>query len=318
MRHIVVTGGAGFIGREVVAALSARGDRVLAVDDLSVGSRQALSHPNVAFEALDIRDTEGLANLLREFHPDAILHLAALHHIPTCEAQPVRTMSVNVVGTESVMEAVAQSGAGLLVIASSGAVYDWQNGRLTETGPLKPHDTYSLSKFTNESQLVRWTAKVDIRGRIARIFNVIGPNDPNAHLIPDLLSRLSQVVDAPETASRDIAIGATSTVRDYVDVRDAAQALIALLDDTRPTPLAAYNICGGQGISTGDLARLLAQVLAVDVDFVVDPRLLRAIDRPSQVGDPDAMAAAFGWLASTSLEDSLRWIVDCARQEARS
>lgn len=308
MRTIAVTGAAGFIGCEVVARLSDRGDRVIALDDLSVGRQDRLATRNVLFHRTDIRDTAPLTAILEAQRPAAILHLAAVHHIPTCEANPVETLSVNVVGTESVLAAAAACGTAMVVIASSGAVYDWADGPLAESAPLKPHDVYSLSKSTNEAQLARWSAGSGIRGRIARLFNIVGPDDPNAHLIPDLLSRLAATRAERDDARPVIAIGATATVRDYVDVRDAAEALLKLLDDPAPALLDIFNICGGQGVSTSDLARLLAGTVGIDADFAVDPALLRRIDRPSQVGDPQAMTRRFGWRASIPLEDSLRRI----------
>src|SRR5258708_26351507 len=104
---------------------------------------------------------------------------------------PVKALEPNVVGTQIVLDASAGAGCRKFVLASTGGVYDWIDEPLTEETPVRPTDTYTLSKVTNEAQLAFWVAKTGQKAIVARIFNTIGTRDPNGHLIPEILSQLN-------------------------------------------------------------------------------------------------------------------------------
>lgn len=198
--RVLVTGAAGMIGRRVASALLQRGDAVASLDDLSSG--MSLPHGLHAAIVADVGERETVAVALREFRADALIHLAAIHHIPTCETQRMRCLQVNVVGTESVLHAASDAALRQVVIASSGAVYAWGDGALDEhVSATDARDNYALSKLCNEAQLRLWCAAANgRRGRAARLFNTIAHDDPNAHLIPDVLAQLAADPAATPTA----------------------------------------------------------------------------------------------------------------------
>ncbi|HLO78610.1 MAG TPA: NAD-dependent epimerase/dehydratase family protein, partial [Magnetospirillum sp.] len=255
-RRVLVTGGAGFVGRRL-AALLARDRQVTVVDDLSAGLPMPEAGGNLACHVGDIRDPAAMAALMADVSPQAVIHLAALHHIPSCENDPRRAMDINVVGFQTVLDACARAGCGRVVLASSGAVYDWgDGGALDENASIRPCDVYSVTKATNEQQLALWAARTGGSGTIARLFNLIGPNDPNGHLIPDILGRLSSAGAAPVR----LRLGNLETRRDFVDVNDAAEAFAALLDRApwRPAGTDTFNICSGREYTVPDIALKLA------------------------------------------------------------
>ena len=136
----LVTGGAGFIGSTLVESLSARGDDVLVVDDLSAGTRDNLA-PGVTVAELDVRDTAALTALAAEYRPDAVFHLAAQIDVRRSMADPVHDASVNVLGTLSVLQAARDAGAGAVVVCSTGgAIYgDIPEGQRAGAGlPVLP------------------------------------------------------------------------------------------------------------------------------------------------------------------------------------
>ncbi|MGJ4953885.1 NAD-dependent epimerase/dehydratase family protein [Bradyrhizobium sp. HKCCYLS20291] len=296
--RVCVTGGAGMIGRRLVARLARRGDVVTVVDDLSSG----LPMPSEAAitERCDIRDAAGLHAVLRDVRPDAIVHLAALHHIPTCEADRSRCLDINVVGTETVLAAAAEAGVGRIVLASSGAVYQWIEGPLHEdTSPTQAMDNYALSKLCNESQLKLWCERGNGTGRTARIFNTLAHDDPNAHLLPDILAQLGQ-------DSGVVRLGNVAPRRDYLHADDVAEGLAALLDDARPLPLDTFNICSGQEHAVDALVQCLAAVSGRSIRIEVDAQRRRRTDRPSQLGDPAKALALLGWRARLDLQEALQ------------
>lgn len=292
---ILVTGGAGFIGARVVERLRRQGHAVVVVDDGSVGLSLPDPAHGLAVHRVDIRDRVALDAVMAATRPARVVHLAAIHHIPTCTANPALALDVNILGTQSVLDAAARHGVAGVVIASSGAVYGWHSGPLAEHLPAEGQDTYALSKAANERQAAVWSALTGLRVRIARIFNAVGPGDPNAHLIPDLLSRIAAGRHQPGAVR--LAIGNTGSRRDFINVEDIADALVLLaLDETGET-VETFNICGGRELGVLDIVQLLADRIGVAVDAQVDPALCRPIDRPSQLGNPERMRERFGWVA---------------------
>lgn len=290
----------------MTSALLGRGSVIL-VDNLSVGRPMPPTSPGLTCYQEDIRDRDAMAAIVLRHRPGAVIHLAALHHIPSCERDPAKAMDVNVMGFQSILDACALAGCRRVVLASSGAVYDWADRPLSETDAIAPRDVYSASKAANEHQLTAWTMAGRGSGVIARMFNVIGPDDPNGHLIPDILGRLQ----GAEGSQLDLRLGNLDTRRDFVDVRDMAAGLAALADwrgGDAPTP-EIFNLCSGRECTVSEIATKLAEHMGVRASLVSDPALRRAIDRPSQLGLPDKMARQFGWRAGRDLDDSIDTIV---------
>lgn len=319
-RPVLVTGGSGFIGRRLIAALRRSGWEAIPLDDGSVPPRRPLP-PDPALIPLDIRDTPALTETVAAMRPAAVVHLAALHHIPTCTAEPQRALSINVLGTQSLLDACAGLPDVRIVLASSGAVYAWDQGPLSELTPLTPADIYGISKQTNEAQLALWVrqgrdAGLARSGRIARLFNVVGPDDPNAHLIPDLIDRLLPHLDSM-AGPIPLPLGALTPRRDYLGVEDAARGLQALIDDPDETPLDTYNLCSGSEVGVAELAGKIAALMGVKIAPVSDPALVRRIDRPSQWGDPTKARERLGFTVNTPLDDVLRALCQAALTEGR-
>ena len=299
---VLVTGGAGFIGSRVVRMLSDRGAAVAVIDNLASG----LAMPKVAARAVvaDIRNAERVEAVCRAFKPTAIVHLAAVHHIPTCEELRAHSLDVNIVGTETVLKAAERSGVGKVVLASSGAVYAWDDAPLDEEATqIAVADNYSLAKVANEHQAKLWSARCGGIARIGRIFNTIGTGDPNAHLIPDILDQISR-------NQAEVSLGNLTPKRDYVYVDDVATALIALLDDERSAArVDVFNICSGTEISVDGLAQEIALLLGRSIRVKSVAARARQVDRPRQLGSNRKLASTLGWKPAWTLRASLQAIV---------
>jgi UDP-glucose 4-epimerase len=290
LRSVLVTGGAGFIGARVVARLRQRNIRTIVVDNGYVGLPLPAPENGLVPLKIDIRDRAAIASVLSEYTPDGIIHLAAVHHIPTCEREPHLAFDVNVLGTQSLLDAAARAGVKNIVFASSGAVYRWDSGPLNEDRTLTgATDVYSNTKLTSEYQLACWAMREEARTHIARVFYTIGQGDPNGHLIPDILAQLNGSGDV-------VRLGNIASKRDYIYVDDVADGFVALLEGLHEgEAVEHFNLCTGQELSVKELVSLMGKLLHVDVWVESDPARVRKIDRPQQLGDPSKLQRRRNW-----------------------
>jgi UDP-glucose 4-epimerase len=304
---VLVTGAAGFVGSRACAILRKLGVKVIAVDNLYVGLPLPKSDEMITSIEADIRDRETLRAIFKDHSPQAVLHLAAVHHIPTCEREPSLAFDTNIMGTQCLLEAIEASDCMGIVMASSGAVYDWSDGMLLEaTSPLRACDVYATSKLTNEYQLETWTHRKDRRAHAGRLFNTIGTNDPNGHLIPDIITQLSK----SSSGNCTIKLGNTKPKRDYIFVDDAAAGFVNILGGIpKGDAFETFNLSRGEEFSVAELVDLIGTLMGVDVTIEPDPSRFRKVDRLSQLGDPSKMEKRFGWRARYALRDALAKIL---------
>lgn len=308
-RRILVTGGAGFIGHRTVSRLLEIDgyEAVGILDNLSVGMPMPEPRARLSLYEADIREAAQVEEVFADFRPDTLVHLAAVHHIPTCERERAYALHVNIVGTENLLASAERSRAGRVVLASSGAVYGWSNGALEESAPLAAADNYSLAKLTNEQQLGYWVERTQGIGRIARVFNTIGHDDPNGHLIPDIIKQIS-----PDSNRATISLGNLTPRRDYIHADDTARGFAAIVSHATERGLDAYNVGSGSDVSVGELVALLGDVMGVQIDVTEDPARKRRVDRPSQLAAVAKLRAVAGFSTSKTLRDALSDIVSHA------
>lgn len=249
MHTYVVTGGAGFIGTNVVELLCAEGHRVSVVDNLCAGSRERIP-ADAVFHQNDIRNTDALAGVFAG--ADVVLHLAALPSVQFSIEDPVETHAVNVDGTLSVLEAARRAGARRVVFATSCAVYgDAIELPARESCALKPQSPYALHKHIGEAYMRLWSELYNIETISLRFFNVYGPHldpqGPYALVIGRFLAQAA--AGEPLTITGD-----GEQTRDFVHVSDVARALYAAAQPHMPGSGEVYNIGSGEQTSINTLA----------------------------------------------------------------
>lgn len=285
--RILVTGGAGFVGSHLTARLAERGDEVFVLDDLSRGREEWLPE-GAHLQRVDLRDRDGVLAAVREAAPDKIVHLAALHFIPAVDGAPALARAINVDGTRHVADAVVASAPARVVFASTAAVYPDSPTAISETVALAPIDLYGETKVAGEQLLAAAAAAVGASCALARLFNVIGPHETNPHVVPEVISQVA-------AGAESVALGAVHTVRDFVDVRDVADALVRLLDLPQ-AGIAPFNVGTGHGTSIAELVALCGEAAGRTVAIEHDAERMRPVDRAHLIADPSALAAATGWL----------------------
>jgi UDP-glucose 4-epimerase len=301
----LVTGGAGFVGSNLVDALLARGDEVTVADDLSTGKRENLAQ---AMEAgatlveLDIRDADAIAALARDLEPETIFHLAAQIDVRKSIADPAFDASINVGGTANVLEAARVVATRRLVFTSTGgAIYGEGEGQelpLAENAPLAPEAPYGQSKFAGEGYLALYERLYGLSTVSLRLGNVYGPRqDPlgEAGVVAIFCGRL-------RGGERPTVFGDGRQTRDYIYVGDVVSAALAAAGSEVTGPI---NIGTGRETDVLELTKQLGELggaESFEPEFA--PARTGEVQRISI--DPTRAERELDWRAEVGLEDGLR------------
>ncbi|HET7510080.1 MAG TPA: NAD-dependent epimerase/dehydratase family protein [Solirubrobacterales bacterium] len=305
----LVTGGAGFIGSNLVDALLARGDEVTVVDDLSTGRRVNLE-PALAAGAelveLDIRDGEKLRALATERRPEVVFHLAAQIDVRKSLADPCFDAAINVGGTANVLEAARASECGRVVFVSTGgAIYgegEDQQLPLPEDAPIAPLSAYGQSKFAAEGYLALYERLYGLSGVALRLGNVYGPRqDPlgEAGVIAIFCGLLRE-------GGRPTVFGDGTQTRDYIYVGDVVSAAIAAAGSNAT---GAINIGTGRETDVLELVKSLGE-LGGREDFEPEFAPPRTGEVQRITIDAGRAERELGWRAEVGLDEGLRMTLD--------
>ncbi len=263
----LVTGGAGFIGSNVVLRLLSSGHEVAVIDDLSTGYEENLRDLPVDFVRGDVRDPDCVERAIRGC--SAVFHLAAsVGNVKSVE-RPIEDSSVNVLGTVCVLEAARKVGVESVVYSSSAATFgELVTMPIGEDHPQDPDSPYGVSKLAAEKHVLCYGRLYGFRAVCLRYFNAYGVNqryDAYGNVIPIFAERL--------LAGDSLTIyGDGEQTRDFVNVEDIAAA--NCLAAERDVPSGPYNIGCGASITINALADLIQEASGISAAAVVhaDPR----------------------------------------------
>jgi UDP-glucose 4-epimerase len=300
MSLVVVTGGAGYVGSHAVKALAASGRDVLVLDNLSAGHREAVTRIAKAFPGRAIELVEGdtadralLMNLFERLQPSAVMHFAAWLSVPDSVRDPAGYYRNNVVGTLTLLGAMAASGVSRLVFSSTCAVFgEPQAVPIDETHPRNPINAYGDTKLAIERALGHFDTAYGLRSVALRYFNASGADpdgllgedhDPEIHLIPRAI--MAATGGEPlQVFGDDYPTPDGTCQRDYVHVSDLADAhLLALARLEEGAPSGVYNLGNGAALSVREVIDAVERVSERKVPYVMAPR------RP---GDPARLVAS--------------------------
>jgi UDP-glucose 4-epimerase len=288
----VVTGGAGFIGSNVVDALVARGDEVHVLDDLSRGIRENVAD-GAQLHVADIR--RDAPSLFAEVKPDVCFHLAAQIDVRVSVDRPDLDADINVVGTLGVLEAAREHGGKIVFSSTGGAIYGECDGPATEDHAREPMAPYGVSKLAAEEYIAAYNRLYDSSHVSLRLGNVYGPRqDPHGE---------AGVVAIFFSALRDGTIpriyGDGKQTRDYVFVGDVVAATLAAAEQDG----GVFNVGTGRETSVLELYERVQRAAGIERE----PELAGA--RPGElqrsVLDPSLAERELGWKPQSSLADGL-------------
>jgi UDP-glucose 4-epimerase len=285
----VVTGGAGFIGSNLVDALVARGDEVVVLDDLSTGKRSNVN-PAARFVEGSIL-TDALDEAIRD--AEVCFHLAAQADVPTSVARPDYDAHVNVVGTVRVLAAAGD--ASVVFSSTGGAIYGECERPAREDDPLRPLSPYGIAKLCGEEYLAGWNRMHGTSHTALRFANVYGPRQ-EASLEGGVVAIF---LNAMAAGAETRIYGDGQQTRDFVHVDDIVRALLAAVGRG-----GAFNAGSGVETSVLELHRQCSAVAGELREPIFGPA--REGDVLRSVLDVSRIGRELGWQPEVPLDDGLR------------
>jgi UDP-glucose 4-epimerase len=287
----LVTGGAGFIGSNLVDALLDRGDDVHVLDDLSKGKRERV-HPDAELHVADVRDPDAV---FAAAEPEVVFHLAAQADVRVSVDRPEFDADVNVVGTVRVLEAARRHGAQVVFASTGGAIYGECERPAREDDPRQPLAPYGASKLCGEEYLATWNRLHGTTHVALRFGNVFGPRqEPHGEAgVVAIFMGLLQEGGTPKI------YGDGRQTRDYVFVGDVVRALLAAVGHDG----GVFNV--GTGVETSVLELYRAIVAATGIEREPEHVDARMGELQRSVLDPAAAERALGWRPDTPLGEGL-------------
>ncbi len=302
MSHVLVTGGAGYIGSHACKALRAAGYTPVTYDNLSTGWADAVKYG--PFEEGDLNDRGRLNEVFSQYLPDAVMHFAAYSQVGEAMQDPGKYWHNNVSGSLKLIEAAVDNGCMNFVFSSTCATYgDQDNVVLDEDCAQQPVNAYAASKRAIEDILVNFSESHGLEHVIFRYFNVAGADPegeigefhrPETHLIPLMLDAIDGRRAALTVFGTDYPTPDGTCIRDYVHVMDLVEAHILglkWLEDSKGSRV--FNLGTGKGYSVKEV---------IDHSRIVTNRAVPFKEGPRRPGDCTKLVSG-----STRAELELGW-----------
>ena len=303
--NVLVAGGAGYIGSHAVKQLTQLGHRVVVVDNLFRGHREAVP-PSVPFCQIDLNDTPALTETLARQRIQCVMHFAALAYVGESVAQPLAYYENNTAGTVSLLRAMASAGVKRMVFSSTCATYGEPTSvPIVETMRQEPVSPYGWSKWCVERILKDYLASDPAFSFVAlRYFNVAGSaadgslgedHQPETHLIPVLLGAALGQRENVTVFGTDYPTPDGTCIRDYIHVEDLCAAHIAAMEALQPGDGRFYNLGIGRGYSVKAVIDAAKRITGIDFPVVYGPR--RPGDPAALFADSRKIQGELGWKA---------------------
>lgn len=318
-KTILVTGGAGYIGSHTLRQLGERGERVITLDDLSTGFREAVLHGelvtgNTADQAL-------VSQILKQHQVETVLHFAAHTVVPESVSDPLKYYGNNTCATRNLLACCAEAGVKHFVFSSTAAVYGMPDGdQAWEESPTQPINPYGSSKLMSEWMLRDLAAVSDLRFVVLRYFNVAG-SDPEGRLgqsTPNATLLTKVACEAAVGKRESVSIFGTdyptpdgTGIRDYIHVEDLAAAHVQAVEYLRTGGASTTLNCGyGHGYSVREVLAAVERANGSPFTIKEEPR--RAGDPPQLIAGADKIREVLGWQPryddlDTIVATSLAW-----------
>ncbi len=293
--HILVTGGAGFIGSHVARLLLDGGYKVTILDNLTSSDKGSID-PKAKLIIGDITDPQKTQAALDNI--DAVIHMAGLIIVPQSVKDPIKYCENNVIGTVSLLESMRKANVKRIIFSSSACVYGTpEKLPIKEDAPVHPDNPYGASKASIETYLQTYNALFGFDSIILRYFNPYGPGEnhqPETHAIPNFIKATLAKKPIPLYWKGE-------QIRDFIYIEDLAQAHIDVLNLSGHQ---IFNVGTETGVKVKDVIDEIFKIVGYRVP--INDLGERAGDVDANYASSEKLAKAVGWRANSSLSEGLR------------
>lgn len=322
-KSLLVTGGAGYIGSHTVKHLLQAGERIVVLDNLVFGHRQALpASDRVTLVEGDMTDAALVEKLFSEHQIEAVLHFAAFAFVGESVTDPLKYYRNNLAAPLTLLEAMQRHGCRRFILSSTCATYgNPQRMPMDESHPQEPVNPYGASKWMLERVLRDCDTAWGLKSVFLRYFNASGcdpdgeigeDHNPETHLIPRILMAVKGEIEHIQVFGTDYPTPDGTCIRDYIHVNDLASAhALALAYLRQDGATDAVNLGTGRGFSVNEIIRTAEAVTGRTVPVHYGPR--RAGDPPELIANAAKAKAVLGWEAQMKdpkehIESAWKWM----------
>jgi UDP-glucose 4-epimerase len=309
---ILITGGAGYVGSASLRHVAAQGHEVVAYDNLKEGHSKAVGGCDLVVG--DIADTEKLAQTLRDFGAEAVMHFAAATYVGESVTDPEYHYRNNIGGTLSLLNAMRAAGVNRMLFSSTCATYGMSDRvPMAEDTPQEPFSPYARTKLAVEWMIRDFAHAYGLGFTLLRYFNASGADpsgeygeyhDPETHLIPLVLEVALGKREKIRIYGTDYPTPDGTCIRDYIHIDDLASAHLLAIQATTPETAEVFNVGTGQGQSVMEIIAACEKVTGRKIAQEIAPR--RPGDPPALVADPTKLKTRLGWEPRyTAIEDTI-------------
>lgn len=298
---ILVTGGAGYIGSAAVEDLHKKGEKVVVLDNLVYGHRQAVDD-EIPFYEGEIGDKDLVEKIVREHNIESCMHFSAFAYVGESVEKPQKYYRNNFIQTINLLEVLIKTGAKKFIFSSTCATYgEPQYIPIDEKHPQNPVNPYGWTKFMTERVLADYDKAYGLKFVALRYFNACGASekcgehhDPETHLIPLILFAATGKRDAISIYGDDYPTPDGTAIRDYIHINDLSQAHLLALNYLRGGGNSEFiNLGNGGGYSVKEVVEAARKVTGKNIEAKLAPR--RAGDPSRLVADAAKAREVLGW-----------------------
>ena len=313
-RRIFITGAEGFVGKFLRIALA----KALPSTAFAFTTRAKQRSDEPGWVRLDLRNSQAVNAVIKEFSPDLVIHLAAQSSVHQSHNAASETWSSNVCGSVNLATALAQNGPDATILnVSSSEVYgsSFLRGLAREDTPLEPASIYGRTKQIAEEAfndiLPKSSQVITIRP-----FNHTGLGQDERFALPSFANQIARIEKGLQIPP--LTVGNLDAERDLLDVRDVVEAYLAIIQHARQLPnRAVFNVASGMTHRIGDLLAILTSQATRSIPISTQAERLRQSDIPRAGGDPSALRQVTGWEPRYSVRETLSDLLQHARNTAR-
>ena len=319
---VLVTGAGGMVGSHMVELLYKRGDEVVGIWHKNKKNIEQITLP-IKFVQCDLRYAQGIDELIMDFMPEQIYHLAAQSYPTVSWVSPTETIDVNINSTINIYEAIKKARKykdskynPIVVVACSSAEYGETLNQMQglgevyvkETAQLQPLHPYGVSKVGQDLISFQYFMNDHIRCIRARIFNSTGTRKVN-----DVTSDFTRrAVEAEKTSNWELKVGNLNTKRAIMDQRDLVKGLMLLAEKGKAGDV--YNISSEYIYQMSDIVKMIEKQVEHKLEIKVDEKLIRPTDEKIIVGDITKLKEDTGWYQDIRMEQTISDMLDYWRK----